>query len=319
MRLTWPGFVLGLLLNFIGCRHVACLDFNESAARLYLRYARISYCTAQHIERWDCGEDCEHAEVRNGTVSFGYMKNWSIQGYVARLPQSTSEISCIIAIRGSVDAKNYMADAEFWMKDWPFPTSCPGCRVHAGFADAYSELRKPLLEAIRAHRCERLAFTGHSLGGAMVTFASFEARAGWGLHVDEVWTFGKPRVGNDQFAERYVVAAEQQGSSIPMWRVVHYLDPVPRIPLRLGLGYLHEAREVWYDTRSSSSFKVCAFDPSNASVPYEDPTCSTSRTVWPCLPHADLDHNIYLNLSMHHVDLPLECSSDSPVEQILFA
>jgi len=247
------------------------------------------------------------------------MKKWSLQGYVARLPQPALEVSCIIAFRGSVDASNLMADAEFWMSPWPFSTPCPGCQVHAGFAEAYAELRTPLLEAIHHHRCDRLTFTGHSLGGAIVTLASFEARAGFGLHVDEVWTFGKPRVGNAAFAERYVQAAVAQGSRTPMWRVVHYMDPVPLLPPNIGLGYLHEVQEVWYTTRESSAFKICNFDLWNASVPYEDPTCSASSSVLACLPHAETDHNTYLNLSMHDTDLPIGCASDASVEQILFA
>merc|ERR1719336_1111833 len=102
---------------------------------------------------------------------------------------------------------NWIADAQFFPERWPFETKCPDCTVHTGFADAYLELRVPIFRAVRKLECHRLVFAGHSLGAAIVTLASFEARAGFDIMVDKVWTFGKPRVGNAKFAKRYVEVA----------------------------------------------------------------------------------------------------------------
>lgn len=295
-------------------------DFDESAARLYLRYARVSFCDQEHVKAWDCGEDCEIAGIQpNSSRYFGTTSDWEIQGYVARLPEGAPASGlvtrCIVAIRGSVDIRNWIADALFMMEDWHFPTLCPDCRIHSGFAEAYRGLRAPIFEAVQDLNCTSLAFAGHSLGGALVTLASFEARAGFDLHVDEVWTFGKPRVGNDHFAKRYVEAAKSQGVEPPMWRIVHYLDPAPRVPWTTFLGYLHEPHEVWYTTRSSNSFVVCNESTSGTDELDEDPTCSISYSVLSCLGDPDYDHNIYLNMSMRSTDMSPQCVSSAAVAE----
>ena len=44
-----------------------------------------------------------------------------------------------------------------------------------------------------------------------------------GYHVESTWTYGKPRLGNVEFANSFVAAATKQGVSSPIWRIVHFL------------------------------------------------------------------------------------------------
>ena len=56
-----------------------------------------------------------------------------------------------------------------------------------------------------------------------------------GTSVRRVYTFGSPRVGNQIFAQAFDSLIGQT------WRIVHYEDIVPHLPL-VGLGFYHVAR-----------------------------------------------------------------------------
>ena len=52
--------------------------------------------------------------------------------------------------------------------------------------------------------------------------------------------YGCPRVGNQNFAH-YV-----DTTISTYYRVVHYKDPIPHLPLK-DMGFWHPAFEVWYE------------------------------------------------------------------------
>ncbi len=67
----------------------------------------------------------------------------------------------------------------------------------------------------------KVYFTGHSLGGGIATFAAADFFSTYSL--GEVYTYGKPRVGNKKFVEWF-------NQNVKAFRVVHNKDPVPRLP-----------------------------------------------------------------------------------------
>lgn len=85
---------------------------------------------------------------------------------------------------------------------------------------------------IRRGSCRDLPlfFTGHSLGGALATYAAYDAAChhiGIGLrHRQDVacTTFGAPMAGNSVFKERYERVVETH------WRFEFASDPVPKLP-----------------------------------------------------------------------------------------
>ncbi|HSU67742.1 MAG TPA: lipase family protein, partial [Tepidisphaeraceae bacterium] len=84
----------------------------------------------------------------------------------------------------------------------------------------------PLISAKLPHTSSaRVWVTGHSLGGAMATLAALRL-ATEGLDVRGVYTFGSPRVGNDEFYAKY---------SVPHYRLVNNNDVVPHVPLETTL------------------------------------------------------------------------------------
>eukprot|EP00177_Eucheuma_denticulatum_P006774 GFKZ01012312.1.p1 GENE.GFKZ01012312.1~~GFKZ01012312.1.p1 ORF type:complete len:1084 (+),score=88.59 GFKZ01012312.1:233-3484(+) len=155
-------------------------------------------------------------------------------------------------------------------------------KVHEGFINAYMSLRKQVMGAlvelyrgrrrrgsgstIRGRHANRQAsalplfFCGHSMGGALATFASYEAARYYkriGLesrHSISCTTFGCPRLGNEAFKARYERLVETH------WRFEIASDPIPKVPLVL-LNYVHVGVQVLIDQSG-----VLLIDPSFIEV-----------------------------------------------------
>ncbi len=136
--------------------------------------------------------------------------------------------------------KDICTDAKLRLVD-----SNQGGNVHEGFKAALYEVWDKLLaclEKLHAEKPERtLWFTGHSLGAALATLAA--DRYG---HVQGLYTFGSPRVGDDSFADDFHVNT---------YRFVNNNDVVTHVPpcpyVHVGLfkyidssGDLHDSPSV---------------------------------------------------------------------------
>lgn len=122
---------------------------------------------------------------------------------------------------------------------------CRECEAHEGFRDQYGYIAVHLLyEVKKAHEeypQHRLIVTGHSLGGALATFAAADIRRfkdPWYLAHTELYTYGSPRVGNEATA-RFL-----SNQSPLSYRVTAMHDIVPRLPPVHG-HYWHTQPEYW--------------------------------------------------------------------------
>jgi len=291
------------------CTAADSVAYDESDAKLYVEYARAAFCDQSSLENWNCGDICDNVPIEAGSVYFlGPGSKYEVQGYVAALPSAVDNSSatvsrrCVAAFRGSVRMKNWVADAKAQPIAWPLDGSeswCPGCMVHRGFAFAYEELRLSLFAALDELSCERLVVTGHSLGAAVATLTAIELRAAANLAVEPVWLYGAPRVGNLEFVDAFIAAGEAQRISPPVWRVVHYHDPVPRLaPTFYPFGYRHLPGEVLY-SEAEDSFRRCSM------VVGEDLECD-SVPLRQCI---TLDHLTYMNHSFRSKMFQPECIS----------
>jgi len=284
--------------------------YDEREALKYVRYAQAAFCNQRAIESWTCGSICEGASTLARRVKFIQPGPQSgVQGYVAAI----SETHCVVAFRGSVSRANWATDAMFWLIDWPPESSnrahapwCKGCQVHSGFAMAYEELRDAMKAALLELKCRQVSVTGHSLGAAVATLSSLDLRASLGYHVSAVWTFGKPRIGNMEYVESYMKAAEVQGVYPPLWRVVHYHDPVPRLPpdKPFQTKVVHESLEVYYTDKDSSHYIEC---PQQGAEENHSSSCSWGTSLVWCI---NLDHITYLNETFVHRSFPSACIGD---------
>lgn len=145
----------------------------------------------------------------------------------------------IVAFRGT----EFRAGVAKLIKDFintdldfePMPQFGNGAKVHTGFWHAFEEVRGSVIEAVREQRSagQRVWVTGHSLGGAQATLAARTLRQD-GLEVQGLYTYGSPRVGNEEFRSRLGIGNVQ--------RYVYALDIVPMVPDDLVIGYRHVGR-----------------------------------------------------------------------------
>jgi len=156
----------------------------------------------------------------------------STQCYVAN-----NDEFAIVAFRGSeiwkkresFDLNEVVADLktniDIRLTDWE-----QGGKVHRGFKKALDEVWFDLLPRIRKLHDKgcKIWTTGHSLGAALATL--FANRYG---NVQGVYTFGSPRVGNDDFREHI---------NEKIYRIVNNADIVPRVPPRGAYVHVGELK-----------------------------------------------------------------------------
>ncbi|KJZ74997.1 hypothetical protein HIM_05483 [Hirsutella minnesotensis 3608] len=161
--------------------------------------------------------------------------DWSgIGGYVA---VDTYRREIVVSFRGTNNFRNWITDVSFSLEACSFTD---GCMVHSGFSDAWGEVSDAVVKAVWAARRSyprfRVVTTGHSLGAAVATIATAHLRRSG--YVVDCFTYGSPRVGNEQFVN---YLSRGRGRH---WRVTHLDDPVPRLP-PLVLEYRHVSPEYW--------------------------------------------------------------------------
>ncbi len=104
-------------------------------------------------------------------------------------------------------------------------------RVHTGFNKAYDSVADAIANSLLGMDELPLYITGHSLGGALATVAAqrLEKDPRFSEWIAACYTFGSPRVGNDQY---------DRSLKSPVYRVVNTTDIVTVVPLNL-MGYTH--------------------------------------------------------------------------------
>ncbi|CAK0769669.1 hypothetical protein CVIRNUC_003690 [Coccomyxa viridis] len=126
--------------------------------------------------------------------------------------------------------------------------------AHRGFAVAWSRgtLRNSVISAIAAILEEsgttaehmRILLTGHSLGGALSTLASYDIQKAFTFEHIQCYTFGAPYTGNHTYAREYA-------SVVPdTWNVINDHDLVVRMGKMMCL-YKRNGHRVIIDSRGS--------------------------------------------------------------------
>ena len=250
--------------------------YNTTLAKKFWHFCMASYCKQSKIAYWDLGfVSTLYPGVTDITVIYNSTKN--TLAYTAYYPEKNE---VLIIFRGTqmTSVLNWISDIDFISTAYPY---CSGCRVHQGFYKAYLTIRDPMMAAIQKlyekYPTARKLVAGHSLGGALAVHAGVDIVRNFGP-VDEFYTFGQPRVGNQEFASYVNVLVPGSFNS----RVTHNKDPVPHLPL-LAMGFFHIDREVFYD--SDGGYKVC--------VGGEDSSCSNYQ-----LNVNILDHLNYMGVEL---------------------
>eukprot|EP00003_Mantamonas_plastica_P026424 TRINITY_DN5401_c0_g2_i16.p1 TRINITY_DN5401_c0_g2~~TRINITY_DN5401_c0_g2_i16.p1 ORF type:complete len:411 (+),score=95.43 TRINITY_DN5401_c0_g2_i16:53-1234(+) len=82
--------------------------------------------------------------------------------------------------------------------------SAPG-ECHRGFIKAFNELGQGYHSLLKSYHRKgwSMAFTGHSLGGALANLAAYHFKEHANMKIHRVVTFGAPRVGDASFAREF--------------------------------------------------------------------------------------------------------------------
>ena len=269
-------------LNFLQLKETS---YNPTLAEKFWNLCMACYCSESRISEWNLGfVSTLYPKVTDITVVMNSTGN--AMGFTAYNPE---EDEVLIVFRGTqpLSIKNWIDDLDTFFMDYP---ACQGCKVHEGFYKTYLDIQQSILTAAKElfakYPNSKKLVTGHSLGGALAIHASVDIINKFG-NIDEFYTYGSPRVGNQQFATYIDNFIPGNFNS----RVVHNRDPVPHLPLKI-MGFSHINREIFYN-EDSSQFTVCTSG--------EDPTCSNSQ-----LDLNILDHLNYMGKEI--VPYMIECN-----------
>ncbi len=261
-----------LLLISLTCSFAS---YDEMLNKYALNISQASYCVSSPSS-WNCATCDKSIEITD------IIENGGVRALNA-LDHINAKI--IVAFRGSSNIKNWINNIQFsHVKPY---NDYEDVSVDKGFYKALGYVKEPIFDFIAnivpKYPNYNILITGHSLGGALSTLASFEMVYIHGINSGkiELLTFGSPRVGNNVF-KKYMLP---MGVS---WRTTHYYDIVPHVPEEF-LDYIHISQEIWYN-ENSSVYKICDDEVD------EDNSCSNSCAPTKCT--STSDHMTYLNISM---------------------
>lgn len=159
-------------------------NFDPARALLLARAARAAY--------YDTKEEIA-AELAKSNVQ-GQAEPFAIgdtEGFLF-----SDEDQLLVSFRGSVSINDWINNASVELVPW----AAEG-RVHAGFLGAMEAVWAELLPQINERSKGRTVwFTGHSLGGAVALLATMRWRVEAQRKADGLYTFGMPKVGDNEFA-----------------------------------------------------------------------------------------------------------------------
>lgn len=179
----------------------------------------------------------------------------------------------VISFRGSSDIENWISNFDVFFTE---PYADKSIKVHKGLYNEYLEYKTEIMEYLAPN----MVISGHSSGGAVTMFFAYDIHHLQANINVTAYTYGKPRIGNDKFAE--------SAKDITHYRITHHHDIVPHVPEEV-LGYRHTRSEVWfYD--DSENYRICD------DVSGEDPDCSNSCAPIKCTSISD--HLYYMGTNI---------------------
>ena len=180
----------------------------------------------------------------------------------------------VVSFRGSSDIDNWISNFEARFTE---PYADKSIKVHRGLYNEYLEYKAEIMEYLAPN----MVISGHSSGAALSVFFAYDIHKTQPTINVTAYTFGKPRIGNDRFAE--------SAKDITHYRVTHHHDIVPHVPEEF-LGYRHTGSEFWFYDDSADNYKICD------TVGGEDPECSNSCAPLKCT--SINDHLYYMGTNI---------------------
>ncbi|KAJ1967577.1 hypothetical protein IWQ62_001769 [Dispira parvispora] len=233
--------------------------------KVYAQLAAISY---DDLKTWSCS-DCSKVPDSD-LVDFFTSKDELAVGYIA---YNHGIKSVTLAFRGTATDEQWEKDLKFYKEDWP--EEVEDSEVHTGFLEIYQTVADQVYdratESLKEYPDYNLTIVGHSLGGALASLAAvdFTLRNKTLTEITNVVTFGKPRVGNEEYAAHY------NSLHLNSTRVVNKEDLVPHLPPE-SFNYRQEGVQLWILPNSTSNASEWCYEYDNE----ENPNCSDSLSLF---------------------------------------
>ena len=236
------------------------LAFEKDPATQWAAMASAAYRPIDSIADWTC-EPCQSADVKPKDVITQTIPEADGLFYTSVVKtDSHPKGVLVLVLRGTMleSAATWTSDLDFfYTKTKGIGENTDGkfghkasvswlpkeLDVHPGFFKLYEMYQKKVIRLmaestfILKNQEFPVIVVGHSLGGALATYAAYDLYAS-GFNVQEVWTFGSPRVGSEEFASAYANVLGHR-----TWRVVNNNDKIPHVPHYPM--YHHVPAELW--------------------------------------------------------------------------
>lgn len=195
--------------------------------------------------------ETDHAKLISMAKSWGFGRVTPLSAKETQCFVASNSDMLIVAFRGTepTNLKDWLTDARIKYSPGPFNS-----KVHHGFKKALQDIWPALLQELATQQTngQSLWMTGHSLGGALATLCTaylrhqgFSANDPKDKPVFGTYTFGCPRVGNGDFAQKL-----NQDSGSRMFRFVNNNDIVTRVAPRV-LNYSHVGKFLYFNADGS--------------------------------------------------------------------
>ncbi|KAJ3276200.1 hypothetical protein HDV01_005648 [Terramyces sp. JEL0728] len=253
---------------------------------LMMQYATAAYCpSTTNTKTWKCGVRCGGST--SNTVITASHENYATgaAGYVG---YNNDQQAIIVAVRGTSNVQSAVQDIELWqtavnMGGFANSNAPSTATIHQGFKNTYMDLQPTIQSAVAAlvhkYPSYNILFSGHSLGGAVVSLAAMDTYNNLGDAVADkisVFTFGEPRVGNLDFA-KYI---DSLPFSSRIFRVAKSGDLVPHIPPKNFFGFTHHV-DNYEISRFSTTTNYCV----TSGPGGESDTCGSDITLLNVVDH----------------------------------
>ncbi len=214
---TFIGFLLvtGLLAFSIN-NHVSAAKSETSAKQRYKPEDFSHWLDAAYIADATYKTSIE-VEAVLAAQGYELTQYKQLKGYSVAYLIATNDVTRqhIIAVRGTSNIENVIVDAAFVL----IPDNLTGIDIHQGFLLSARDIYQQVLPVLKPEY--RVTTIGHSLGGAAAIIVAMMLDAG-GYSVDEVITFGQPKVTN--------ISGSRKFKHLNVIRLVTPKDVVPLTP-----------------------------------------------------------------------------------------
>ena len=186
--------------------------YSDRTAWLMAKMSKLAYLPFEN----------DDAELKTALseANFELIKWFSKEGTQAFLAKRDSDRMVVLSFRGT-QTEGLTLETFFDVFTDLYATmhtDTNGVKTHKGFQMAFQKVEAEILQQIQGLADYGLYITGHSLGGALALIATSVINS---ENLGACYTFGSPKVGNEEFDDRI---------KAPIYRVINSYDVVPLLP-----------------------------------------------------------------------------------------